>query len=34
MPDYYSTIERYAPYFTRPLAEVAVDLESYAQLLR
>jgi 16S rRNA (guanine527-N7)-methyltransferase len=34
MLDCYSTIERYAPYFTRSLAEVAVDLESYAQLLR
>lgn len=27
-------IERYAPHFNRPLAEVAADLESYAQLLR
>ena len=30
----YSAIEPYAPHFTRPLANVAVDLESYAQLLR
>lgn len=28
-----SAIERYAQHFTRPLANVAVDLESYAQLL-
>jgi 16S rRNA (guanine527-N7)-methyltransferase len=27
-------VERYAGYFTRPLASVAADLESYAQLLR
>src|SRR5687768_8121441 len=33
MPEY-SAIERYAPHFTRPLANVAVDLDSYAQLLR
>lgn len=30
----YSPIERYAAHFARPLANVAVDLESYAQLLR
>lgn len=30
----YSAIERYAPYFVRPLAKVAVDLESYARLLQ
>ncbi|OYW98744.1 MAG: hypothetical protein B7Z15_21800, partial [Rhizobiales bacterium 32-66-8] len=30
----HSTIERYAGHFTRPLAEVAVDLESYARLLQ
>ena len=30
----HSAIERYAPYFTRPLADVVADLESYAQLLR
>lgn len=27
-------VERYAEHFTRPLANVAADLESYAQLLR
>lgn len=31
MPD---PVERYATHFTRPLANVAADLESYAQLLR
>lgn len=30
----YSPIERYASHFTRPLADVAVDLESYARLLQ
>lgn len=33
MPDS-DAIARYAARFTRPLADVAVDLESYAQLLR